>query len=1077
MKTALFNRGVSPRKKESGLSLVLVLFAVLCLSFLVVLFFSLASNDRASTAAFTSSLKADELATGGLELVIAELRREIADGDRSQAFADPLQKGPTVYLPKQAKYAVPERTASDSFGNLLKVSARDKPLFTGTGATLLGAAASSATASRNGRSVSVERWNKPVLGAFDGSTVPVPDWIYLDRKGPISSPVLADASDPSKQQFVLGRIAFAVYDIGGLLDANVAGYPIGLPALEVGRKGSAALARLQVLGLSDDAVTSLVDFRNATSKADYKKYLEDNEHKAFTETKAGDNRFVSRQELIRFAKRAGFADKLYFFDVFSRETNAPSFQPDNPDSANPILASLRHATSGRLLLEKRFPLSRLQLFADPATKASEIEKFFGLTYVPDSRSFTYKNSRIATLAQVAAESEFREPDFFELLKAAISSGSIGQSAGTTASIADDPDKDAHIMQIGANIIDQYDLDSDGGGKIPIPTTIAFAGNTLYGVENLPYVNKIQFLGETVRAQPVSEANAGNLVVGYENNQKNGDAYGFVAAAELWNPTFQKTPDAAKDYNPEIQVTMSGQAGATMYASYDAEPPPGGGSGTGSSTPPYDSPKRALDSSRKITVNQNLGSWMSYGFFSEPRGVRMTSVMPQFTYDKKKNQVGNPDYLNFCFNSARFKLERVAVELAVVDGNGVPRTYQKTLPTDLAELKLSQTTTPNAAAARVGGSSSIVHSDPRTNRLGYFGMNFRPSQATPVGASDGAPGSNPKGSLPQFYSTRFAPNPTTSFSLRPRFDRIGMAGDPNGFGIATTDGLPGSGYSPASQNLYLGLLWENTINQTRVQDPDGKFRLGDGGFAPANSIPNPYEPIHILYSTPTAYSGDSTRAAGSNVSRPVVLDRPFRSIADMGYTFRDVPWRSLNFSSTDSGDAALLDVFSIEDNETIAGRVNLNSAPSQVLQALIAGSLKDEKSDTSGLKDSEALAAAQQITQFIKDSGPITNIAELVTKFSTPAHLTTAELGTTPDGAPSASIKTQRESLIRALAGTTQTRTWNFLIDLVAQTGRFPKGANNLNDFSVEGERRYWLHIAIDRYTGEVVSELLETVND
>jgi hypothetical protein len=30
---------------------------------------------------------------------------------------------------------------------------------------------------------------------------------------------------------------------------------------------------------------------------------------------------------------------------------------------------------------------------------------------------------------------------------------------------------------------------------------------------------------------------------------------------------------------------------------------------------------------------------------------------------------------------------------------------------------------------------------------------------------------------------------------------------------------------------------------------------------------------------------------------------------------------------------------------------------------------------------------------------------------------------------------------------------------------------------VEGERRYWLHVAIDRYTGQVVDKQLEVVNE
>ena len=47
----------------------------------------------------------------------------------------------------------------------------------------------------------------------------------------------------------------------------------------------------------------------------------------------------------------------------------------------------------------------------------------------------------------------------------------------------------------------------------------------------------------------------------------------------------------------------------------------------------------------------------------------------------------------------------------------------------------------------------------------------------------------------------------------------------------------------------------------------------------------------------------------------------------------------------------------------------------------------------------------------------------------------------------------------------QTRTWNLFIDVIAQTGRYTPDAtdiNQANKFIVEGEKRYWLHIALGR---------------
>jgi len=38
-------------------------------------------------------------------------------------------------------------------------------------------------------------------------------------------------------------------------------------------------------------------------------------------------------------------------------------------------------------------------------------------------------------------------------------------------------------------------------------------------------------------------------------------------------------------------------------------------------------------------------------------------------------------------------------------------------------------------------------------------------------------------------------------------------------------------------------------------------------------------------------------------------------------------------------------------------------------------------------------------------------------------------------------------------------------------------ARSLDQFLVTGERRYWLHIAIDRYTGQVVDKQIEIVQE
>jgi len=67
--------------------------------------------------------------------------------------------------------------------------------------------------------------------------------------------------------------------------------------------------------------------------------------------------------------------------------------------------------------------------------------------------------------------------------------------------------------------------------------------------------------------------------------------------------------------------------------------------------------------------------------------------------------------------------------------------------------------------------------------------------------------------------------------------------------------------------------------------------------------------------------------------------------------------------------------------------------------------------------------------------------------------------------------------MRAFSDAGQTRTWNLLIDLVAQSGGYPTGSNALSNFNVQGEQHYWVHVAIDRFTGQVIDKQIEVVNE
>jgi hypothetical protein len=52
-----------------------------------------------------------------------------------------------------------------------------------------------------------------------------------------------------------------------------------------------------------------------------------------------------------------------------------------------------------------------------------------------------------------------------------------------------------------------------------------------------------------------------------------------------------------------------------------------------------------------------------------------------------------------------------------------------------------------------------------------------------------------------------------------------------------------------------------------------------------------------------------------------------------------------------------------------------------------------------------------------------------------------------------------------------------MIDIIAQTGKYPQSSSSLALFQVEGETRYWVHLAIDRYTGTIIDKQIEVVGE
>lgn len=349
-----------------------------------------------------------------------------------------------------------------------------------------------------------------------------------------------------------------------------------------------------------------------------------------------------------------------------------------------------------------------------------------------------------------------------------------------------------------------------------------------------------------------------------------------------------------------------------------------------------------------------------------------------------------------------------------------------------------------------------------------------------------------------------------------------------------------------------------VQPSYYADADGVVRRAAGAYVPSTGSTSASTTVGLPTCSINGYSGapqspattPPSKGAGTNPanyaqsqSRPLLLHRPFRTVAELGYVFRDLPWKNLDFFTPESGDAALLDLFCINEtsdpNGLVAGKVNLNTRQAPVLAAIISGAYVDDPKVTNATVGSLSPTVANSIATALTARtanttaniaakyGPLQNVAELIGKWNAAAAcappsgttyspsdssnrwgidlpasdykdgklsytgfsgntvttsgkdlsavFTPASPGTLMESL--AYVKRLREAPIRALANTGQTRVWNLMIDVIAQSGRSPQSATASGKFVVEGEQRYWVHVAIDRFTGQVIDKQIEVVKE
>jgi hypothetical protein len=1152
----------------------------------------------------------------------------------------------------------------------------------------------------DGRSHDGIFWNQPQLISFSSTSSSaqtdlaplVPDWIYTSRNGTHPTTYAANLGPANNGTLtstsIVGRYAYNIYDIGGLLNANAAGYGVlsGSPTdatetpsptsadtmIVPGYKGSVLMADLSGLALGGTLPAAGSNYSNPASLTNWQsvlpafRYQPVNSQSWATDlaklfasgqfagwlqpflapldpktatagspntslTPLTSNVFTSRQDLINwinyeYPPTSGSTTGspgawiLPYLTHFSFDTDAPTYTPPNynsrPQDTYPISSGGNDAagtdylinpgfispssangsptavntfdTNGYPLVKRRFPLSCLALLNNvypqhpPASAlAAQITYDFGLSWDPVNNRWNYQDaeggtSNIKKFSEIAALSVSRSPNFFELLKAAITTGSLGKQWGEN--FDGDPNfavgagysstTNYQIMQIGANIISQSTTNY-------YPTAVQYSGVTFYGVKDLPYLYRSRLMNGLVGSfssplmTNIGTVGPGTSVLG-----------AVMIQPELWNPHAPNAVTAAGSSAPypvafRIVPITTKASGIFEY--------------------------QALGASPGALVWKNGGNFPSGILYSadfSPAGgpycanlpvympgsayIQFSASAPSSTLPAPLDSFRQPVPLAAPgFPNASTIGYPVDATLAVggggwtgnpntevnVTANAIPSVYTAATPIKkmLGFLIGYYCSGPLAGGTNGqngfnlgitywngGMSLSLQYSPDGTNFYPYDTM----TSAFPGGGTKGGGGYGVVSGVVQTeVGTRIDPrsqrwgNSWTALaggnsapygsnaSLYP-----GVSQAPSPDLTATEGGCQDPPLNPQGWNNTSSSAWgwlqvnpgagtyaytQGATAGVNYADPDGVFRPADDAYGFAN---NAYGTTGSGIGLPEVSVGVQNGPAGSGSTvnppydnRPVVLNRPFQSVAELGYVFRDTPWRSLDFTNPQSGDSALLDVFSVygpdpwsyapqkynganttttylNEKGLVAGHVNLNTRQPGVLAALLKGAstttpTSNPSTGLTVLSDAQAATVAESLvgwttgtTSPASNEGPLRNPADLVGKlvststavpflyngFST--QLTTLLAGTGSGGTNyPESIKQQRECVMHALGDTGTTRTWNLLIDLVAQTGQLAVSATSLTNFVVNGERHVWVSVAIDRVTGKVIKMQVEPV--
>jgi len=783
--------------------------------------------------------------------------------------------------------------------------------------------------------------------------------------------------------------------------------------------------------------------------------------------------------------------------------------------------------------------------------AANIQMYFGLTWTPGPDSnglggyWTYVNNNptflttyiVPYLSYVASPVK-SEPDFFELLQNAVKMGGIAVPGlydyGSSSTSAYTQDRDVEpiyqILQIGANMIDQVN-------PTQYPTHIQFTlspGVTadVFGTTDLPYFYGYKQIGFITSVPSGTPGPANSDVL----TNPGGNA--CMAVPIIWNP--YDTNSAG--WNGQNSSTGTGLAPSAMQLTVATAPvvgatnsyypwgiqPMSDDSGTLSQPCPTNSTEAPIWTEANNYYQFNN----SPSLYRDPTALLMTNIP---SGSALTTGPGNSIYQEAATGSW-FTGFPMGTNVDRWTANGTTYTVNYIQLSNPAFALTFRVKYKTPGGNWITYQQYYVNGDQDNLFIPYSSTSTQ-TVLTPMGSSYWDVGGT--GGQWVQYPVRFLYDPRSDRFGCPYGTWVGAFAFLNTNTATVRSARPGATPGYFANNFYSGYGWyppstvtcagetEQNISSsggTYYVDGDGVVRRAMAGYTGVDSSGNATNssgaqttinlPLAATI-TSTTSTGTFTPTANQPQSRPVILHRPFRSVAELGYTFTGTPWRNIDFFTPESAYSALLDTFCVNEDyrpdAVSAGRVDLNTKQAPVIQALLAGAYRDEEANMASppavalgnLTTSEATAIAQDLVTRTTVGGtnpngnpsltgaqPLANIADLVGRWTDGTGTTTpiigatsydgfsADLGNYIVGTPGSNlIERFRETTMRALSDAGQAGTWNLLIDVVAQSGRYPASARTLADFLVEGERHYWVHVAIDRQTGRIIDENIEVVNE